>query len=141
MYVLYLPSADISASSSTPYKAATSIALEKLLLGTEELLLEKLPLGTTVVVVLALLLLLRDKLRALEVLVLAQTAVKLACMLGLAFVLVATLPLLLLPALLLPTLLLAKLASANCGWTSESVWLAKYVLMSGTPDLVDTADR
>ena len=136
MYVLYLPSTDIRASSSTPYKAATLVALEKLLLGTEELLLEKLPLGTTVVVVLALLLLSRDKLRALEVLVLARAAVELACMLGLAFVLVATLPL-----LLLPTLLLAKLASANCGWTSESVWLAKYVLMSGTPDLVDTADR
>ena len=140
MYVLYLPSADIRALFSTPYKAATLIALEKLLLGTEELLLEKLPLGTTVVVVLALLLLSRDKLRALEVLVLARAAVELACMLGLAFVLVATLPLLL-PALLLPTLILAKLASANCGWTSESVWLAKYVLMSGTPDLVDTADR
>ena len=62
-------------------------------------------------------------------------------MLGLAFVLVAILPLLLLPALLLPTLILAKLASANCGWTSESVWLAKYILISGTLDLVDTTDR
>jgi len=141
VYVLYLPSADIRASSSTPYKAATLVALEKLLLGTKELLLEKLSLGTTVVVVLALLLLSRDKLCVLEVLVLARAAVELACMLGLAFVLVATLPLLLLPALLLPTLILAKLASANCGWTSESVWLARYVLMSGTPDLVDTADR